>query len=94
LRFTVEVVGYSPSCPKVDDHLSSTRLWCSDELTNYHINGPESQPVSTIYERGSSLELVDKVSEEVQLIGIIKPFDTPLGHNAAAVCLRVLLVAW
>jgi len=73
-----EVVNYSPSCSKIDDDLSSAGLRCSDELANYHIDGPEPQPVSTVYERGSSLKLVNKVSEEVQLIGVVKPFDTPL----------------
>lgn len=87
-----EVVNYSPSCSKVYDDLSSAGLWCSDELANYHIDSPEPQPVSTVYERSSSLKLVNKVSEEVQLIWVVKSFDTPFRHNAAAICLQVVLV--
>lgn len=47
-----------------------------------------SQPVPAVDQRGSSLGLFDKVSEEMWL-GVVYPLDAALGDNAAAVRLEM-----
>jgi hypothetical protein len=45
--------------------------------------------VTPINQRGSPLELLDEVAEEVGLVGIVNLLDTSFGCDAAAVCLGV-----
>ena len=81
------MISDSPSRPKIDDNLFMIRLWRRDELTYNHINSSEPQPVSAVNERGSSLELVNEITEEVKFIWVVESFDTSLGDDTTTVCL-------
>jgi hypothetical protein len=72
---------------KVDDNHLLSVMPSSHEVTHSDIDNVHSEVIAPVDERGSPLEFLDKVAEEMRLVRIVQLLDTPFGDYATIICL-------
>jgi hypothetical protein len=76
---------------QIDNNPLPPSVTSLQKVTHSNIDDMHSKEIASVDKRRSPLKLLDEVTEEVRLVGIIQLFHAPFGYYTAIVCLRDML---